>query len=235
MPALTPPALPSLLPHRPPLTPLPQLPPSPCRPLNRILVAQHVVQPQAWIACLVAAQHVAAARAAVRALGDLGGAYAAVWSTLLSTLLLAGYVVWARLQERVWDSPPGTPWSPWPPYLRASYGACVHAAAATWPACLCSIAAGWLPRPEQALAAMAVASACAGTLAAGYHALAAATCTRCVAGGCWRQGRNGGIAGDRCKALHPGPAGPAWPCCACKARPSSSAPLHSLSVSTPPA
>lgn len=137
-----------------------------------------MVQPQAWIACLVAAQHVLAAHAAVHAVGFLGGAYAAVWSTLLSTALLACYVRRARLHARVWESPPGTPWAPWPPYLRASYAACAHCAVASWPVCLCTIAAGWLPSPQLALAAIAVPTSVYGTMAAGYHALVAAVGAR---------------------------------------------------------
>lgn len=137
-----------------------------------------MVQPQAWIACLVAAQHVLAARVAVHAMGFLGAAYAAVWSALLSTLLLACYVRRAQLHARVWQSPPGTPWAPWAPYLRTCYAASLHCAVALWPVCLCTIAAGWLPSPQLALAAMGVATATYGTLAAGYHALATAACAR---------------------------------------------------------
>lgn len=167
----------------------PCLRPAACRPLNRILAAQQVVLPQAWIACAAAAQHVAAARAAVRWMGFLGGAYAAAWTCLLSTLALACYVLWARLQPRVWDSPPGTPWAPWPHYLRAAYGACAYCAAASWPLRLASVAAGCLPSPVPALAAVGAASAICGTLAAGYHALAATAGARCAAGSGHRAAR----------------------------------------------
>ena len=78
-----------------------------CRPLNRILVAQSVTAPQAWVSLFVAVQHIPACYFFIYTLGldFLGAAFATGWSSALSAALLAGWVWWAGMGSRVWGSP----------------------------------------------------------------------------------------------------------------------------------
>ncbi len=77
--------------------------PLPTRPLNRILVAQRITQPQMVTGLVVAAQHVAACYLFIHrwGYGYLGAAMAACWSTFLSLALLAAWVAVAGKGEQV--------------------------------------------------------------------------------------------------------------------------------------
>lgn len=75
------------------------------RPLNRILVAQRITQPQATVSLVVAAQHVGACYLLISRFGYLGAAAASVWSSFLSCALLAAYVGLAGKGAQVWGRP----------------------------------------------------------------------------------------------------------------------------------
>lgn len=81
----------------------------PCRPLNRILIAQRITAPQMWVSCLVAALHAPTVRLLMSAMGGsyLAAALATVWSCLLSTVLVAAYIQLSGLAPRVWGAPNG--------------------------------------------------------------------------------------------------------------------------------
>ena len=89
-----------------PLLPAPWSLPS-CRPLNRILVAQRITQPQMAVGLVVAVQHVGACYLLIHKLGlsYLGAAAASCWSNLLSLALLAAYVAVTGHGESVWGRP----------------------------------------------------------------------------------------------------------------------------------
>lgn len=72
------------------------------RPLNRILVAQRITQPQMVTGLVVAVQHVAACWLLIHhwGYGYLGAAFAACWSTFLSLALLAAWVALAGKGEQ---------------------------------------------------------------------------------------------------------------------------------------
>lgn len=76
--------------------------PLPARPLNRVLVAQRITQPQMVTGLVVAAQHVAACYLFIHrwGFGYLGAAFAACWSTFLSLALLAAWVALAGKGEQ---------------------------------------------------------------------------------------------------------------------------------------
>ena len=95
----------------------------PCRPLNRILVAQRVTQPQMAVGLLVALQHVAACYLLIHRAGwgYLGAAAASCWSSFLSLGLLAAYVAAAGLGERVWGRPTAEALQGWRTFAGLAY------------------------------------------------------------------------------------------------------------------
>lgn len=72
---------------------------------------------------MVALQHVGATYLCIYTFGGgyLGAAWATVWSNLLATALVAGYVCAAGLQDRVWGRPSRAALSGWLPYARLAY------------------------------------------------------------------------------------------------------------------
>lgn len=78
-----------------------------------------------------------------------------VWSSLLALLLAGVYVRMLNLHPRVWGTPEGLRLQPWRPYIKLSYAACVMVAIMMMSTSFATLAAGWLPNPEEALATTA--------------------------------------------------------------------------------
>lgn len=92
-------------------------------PLNRILVAQRITQPQMAVSLLVAAQHVAVCHLLIHrlGLGFLGAAFASAWSNLLSVALLAAWVALAGKGQAVWGRPSREALAGWRQFGRLAY------------------------------------------------------------------------------------------------------------------
>ena len=80
---------------------------TPCRPLNRILIAQRVASPQMFVSIGVAALHVGVNHLLVNTLelGFLGAAWAIGIASFNTTLFTAIWVAVAGMQDRVWGRP----------------------------------------------------------------------------------------------------------------------------------
>lgn len=94
------------LPHPPHATPTPTHPHHllPCRPLNRILVAQRITRPQMYVSLTIIPLHVATTYTLVHSLnmGYLGIAAAAAAANAYFVLLTGLYVAATGLSGRVW-------------------------------------------------------------------------------------------------------------------------------------
>ncbi|PSC71055.1 MATE efflux family isoform A [Micractinium conductrix] len=150
------------------------------RPLNRILVAQRMTQPQMAVGLVVAVQHVAACWLCVHRLGMgyLGAAVASVWSNVLSLALLVGWVAAAGLGERVWGRPSREAFTGWRQFAGLAYASAAMKCIESWSFSLMNILSGWLPNAAQSVAAISVAFNLYGILFMGFSAFAMAASTR---------------------------------------------------------
>lgn len=150
------------------------------RPLNRILVAQRITQPQMAVSLLVAAQHVAVCHLLIHrlGLGFLGAAFASAWSNLLSVALLAAWVALAGKGQAVWGRPSREALAGWRQFGRLAYASAAMKCVESWSFSLMNVLAGWLPGAAQAVAALSVAFNLYGILFMGFSAFAMAASTR---------------------------------------------------------
>ncbi|KAI7842583.1 hypothetical protein COHA_003687 [Chlorella ohadii] len=150
------------------------------RPLNRILVAQRITQPQMVTGLVVAAQHVAACYLFIHrwGYGYLGAAFAACWSTFLSLALLAAWVALAGKGEQVWGRPSRAALQGWRTFAGLAYASAAMKCIESWSFSLMNVLAGWLPGAAQAVAAISVAFNLYGILFMGFSSFAMAASTR---------------------------------------------------------
>ena len=80
---------------------------TPCRPLNRTLVAQRITQPQMYSMLVVVALHIPTCALLILKLqlGPAAGAWAICIANLNNAVLQTSYIAWAGLQSRVWGRP----------------------------------------------------------------------------------------------------------------------------------
>eukprot|EP00887_Chlorella_sp_A99_P006737 scaffold3.g6737.t1 len=169
------------------------------RPLNRILVAQSITAPQAWVSFVVALQHIPACYLFIHTLGDarssdgptawppvrlspgmgyLGAAAATCWSTLLSVSLLVGYIAWAGMGATVWGTPTREAFKGWRHFAHLAYASAAMRCIESWSFSICTVASGFLPNAEAAVAAISVAFNLYGVLFMPFAAQSLAACTR---------------------------------------------------------
>ncbi|KAK9917743.1 hypothetical protein WJX75_007734 [Coccomyxa subellipsoidea] len=129
------------------------------RPLNRVLIAQRIAAPQMAISMVVAGVHVFANIFFIHTLGlgFLGAAYAICLASLNNTLLTAGYVVVAGMQDRVWGQPTWDAFKRWGEFSRLAYSACFMKVAESWAFGMLVLLAGLLPDPDRSVASVSVA------------------------------------------------------------------------------
>lgn len=150
------------------------------RPLNRILVAQSITAPQAWVSFVVALQHIPACYLFIHTLGMgyLGAAAATCWSTLLSVSLLVGYIAWAGMGATVWGTPTREAFKGWRHFAHLAYASAAMRCIESWSFSICTVASGFLPNAEAAVAAISVAFNLYGVLFMPFAAQSLAACTR---------------------------------------------------------
>ncbi|EIE27606.1 MATE efflux family protein [Coccomyxa subellipsoidea C-169] len=128
------------------------------RPLNRVLIAQRIAAPQMAISMVVAGVHVFANIFFIHTLGFgfLGAAYAICLASLNNTLLTAGYIIVAGMQDRVWGQPTWDAFKRWGEFARLAYSSCFMKVAESWAFGMIVLLAGLMPDPDRSVASASI-------------------------------------------------------------------------------
>jgi multidrug resistance protein, MATE family len=163
------------------------------RPLNRILVAQQITNPQAVVQLFVAAQHIPTTYLCIHIfkMGYIGAAISSGWANLLSMVLLMAWVYREGIEERVWgrqfydiftililDNPPVS----WSKFTKLAYASAAMKCIESWSFSICTIAAGFLPDATESVAAIGLAFNLYGILYMLFSSLAMVLNSRVGAG-----------------------------------------------------